>query len=492
MQLTHKNNFQMNQKRSKKGFALYLSMAFFFALFSFGNLAHASVLYDQSTTGDSFLLNNDVGGFPTGHHFYSRFIPPNHIGNLFPGTGGWTATGDIRYLKIRLASTNVPACNTISNVLIAKTDGNYISGTIGTPSTSNTTGDCVFPITGASNAGQAVGSIFVCTTGTCNNTNGNLVLEGNSFNVGYTVDGNQDHEYTGGFGFQFCDSGGCGSSGFTPLNTTSRIDTFTYATSTGIANVTGYWNATSTTGITERLSFWQTSTQLGMESYVQVTASTTGAFNFSFEFLGLPTPYNGSTTTAPILAPYTLHASLDQYDGNYYDPFGTSGLDQSKYITNLDATSTTVSTLTYGLPDYTTSPGLQQLPEYECAITSITGCLKNAGIWLFYPTSDTVEQFKTLGTDLQGKFPFAYAYGVNTLRQELWNSSQTSTTTIALNVKLIPGHGTSTIELLSASKLNAVPYAGTIKTILGWILWLYAIEFIYYRVIRSHDPNTPQ
>jgi len=279
---------------------------------------------------------------------------------------------------------------------------------------------------------------------------------------------------------------------FVPPNTTSRIDTFTYATSTRIANVTGYWNATTTTGITERLTFWQSSTQLGQESYAQITATTTGAFNYSFEFLGLPTPYTGSTTTAPVIAPYQLHASLDQYNNAYYDPFGTSGLNQSLYITNLDLAVVTVSTLTYGLTDFSTASGLQAYPEYECGITSITGCLKNAGIWLFYPGADTVEQFKSLSTDLAGKFPFAYAYGVNTLRQELWNSTQTSTTTIALAVKLIPGHATSSIELLSATKLSAVPYAGLIKTILGWILWLFAIEFIYYRVIRSHDPNTPQ
>jgi len=272
---------------------------------------------------------------------------------------------------------------------------------------------------------------------------------------------------------------------FTPPDTSTRIDTFTYATSTRIANVTGYWNTHASS--TERLSFWQSSVQLGQESYKDYTATTTGAFNFSFEFLGLPTPYNASTTTAPFVAPYTLHAVIEQRfnDFNVFSGEGTPPVD-------LAATSTVVSTLTYGLKDFTTGAGLQEYPEYECGISSITGCLKNAGIWLFYPSSDSVERFKSLSDTLSGKFPFAYVYGMNTMRNELFESAQTATTTISLNFKIIPGHATSTLTLLSSNLLSNVPYANTVKTIVGFILWLMAAEYVYYRVLRSHDPNTPQ
>lgn len=273
-----------------------------------------------------------------------------------------------------------------------------------------------------------------------------------------------------------------------PPDTSSRIDTFTYSTSTRIANITGYWNTHATSS--ETLSFWQQSNLLGQESFVSFTATTSGAFNFSVEFLGLPTPYTGSTTTAPIIAPYDLVASLDLIDPTYYDPFGQQGLDTSKYKTNLDYEEIHVSTLTYNLDDITTGTGLYSYPEYECGITSITGCLKNAGIWLFYPSASSIEQFKSLGTTLQGKFPFAYAYGIGQMRNELFGASSTPQT-ISLNFKIIPGHGTSTLELISQDKLAAIPYASTVKTILGWILWLLGIEYIYYRVIRSHDPNTP-
>jgi len=268
-------------------------------------------------------------------------------------------------------------------------------------------------------------------------------------------------------------------------DTSTRIETFTYSTTTQMANVTGFWNTHASS--TERLSFWQSSAMLGEESYNSVTATTSGAFNFSFFFVGLPTPYNGSTTTAPFVAPYTLHADIDEVYSDF-NPFTGEGTPPQ----TLDATSTLVSTLTHGYVDYTTGVGLQEYPEYECSISSITGCLKNAGIWLFYPSSDSVERFKSLSDSLSGKFPFAYVYGMNTMRLELFESAQTATTTISLNFKIIPGHATSSLTLLSSSLLSNVPYANTVKTIIGFILWLMGAEYVYYRVLRSHDPNTPQ
>lgn len=271
-----------------------------------------------------------------------------------------------------------------------------------------------------------------------------------------------------------------------PPDFSSRIDTFTYATSTQTVNITGYWNIPSDPFVSETLEFYQESTALGRESFVSVSATTTGAFNFTFPYKILPTP-GGATTTAPILETIYFHAKLYSVDSNYYDPFGLGGLDTSLYKTLLDSASATLTELTH---DLDLPIGLLEYPEYECAITSITGCLKNAGIWLFYPSSQKIDQFKSLSSDLQTKFPFAYAYGVNQMRQELFSASSTPQT-ISLTFKIIPGHGTSTLELISQSKLSAVPYANTVKTILGWILWLLAIEYIYYRVIRAHDPNTP-
>jgi len=103
--------------------------------------------------------------------------------------------------------------------------------------------------------------------------------------------------------------------------------------------------------------------------------------------------------------------------------------------------------------------------------------------YLTMPTSASVDRFKQL--TLENSFPFAYAYDIGQMRLDLFDSPHAGTTTIAVTV---PGFGT--ITFLSASMISAVPYASTIKFILGCLIWLMGIEFIYYTVIRSHNTNT--
>lgn len=273
----------------------------------------------------------------------------------------------------------------------------------------------------------------------------------------------------------------------TPPHFDSEITSFTYSTTTRIANITGYWNVPTGTSTSERLTFFQDSSTLGTSNYVQLIATTTGNFNFNFEFSGLPTPYNSSTTTSPFFLPYSLNARLDTYDENYYDPFGIHGYDQSKYIIPIDSEIKNISALTYDLPDFSTVSGILTYPEYECSFSSLTGCLKNAGVWLAYPSQEAVDQFKTLNEIAPQKFPFSYVYSANDIIQELLNAVQTGTTTVSVSVPFIPGQGNSTITFLSQDMLENVPYSNLIKTILGWMLWIFAIEYVYYRILKTHD-----
>jgi hypothetical protein len=215
-----------------------------------------------------------------------------------------------------------------------------------------------------------------------------------------------------------------------PVPPTPHIATFTYATSTATAHITGYWGATTTPYTTQRLSFWQYSTSLGKESYQQITATTTGAFDFSFTFRD---PYSWTTSqssTTPIYSSFTLNASLDQYDETHYNfPFGGTIID------NLDATSTTISSSVYNASDFVSTPrALALYPEYECGITSMMGCIKNAAIWLFYPTQDALDSWQTLKGTLETKAPVGYFYLV---KNSIGGLSATSTAAFSL---IIPKH----------------------------------------------------
>lgn len=276
------------------------------------------------------------------------------------------------------------------------------------------------------------------------------------------------------------------SSSFPPPNTSSRIDTFTYSTTTAKATVTGYWNASSSNKY-DKLYFYQFSDTLGQESQQQISATTSGSFNIQFDWLPTYTVSSSTaTTTAPLPFNVVLHAKLYSYNSASY----CFGCNTTTYETLIQATSTgTVSTSPYTY-NFDNPRGLSEYPEYECSISSITGCFKNAGIWLFYPAKSSTEQFKSLTSELSSRSPFAYVYAVPELFNELFNAESTASTTIS--VTIYDGKPNEyTFVFLSAGLLNAVPYSATIRTILGWILWLMLIQAFYYQVIRVHDNNTP-
>lgn len=242
-------------------------------------------------------------------------------------------------------------------------------------------------------------------------------------------------------------------------DTSSRIDSFSFSTTTAQATITGYWNATTTLGITERLTFWQFSDTFGEENRKQLIATTTGAFSFTFHF---DDPYawgldEGSTT--PIYTSFTLNASLDQYDEtNYVFPYG------GRIIDNIDAISYTLYASDYDVSDFISTPrDLALYPEYECDLFHLSGCLKNAAIWLFYPTQNALDSWTTLKTTLETKAPIGYFYSVKNAVVGL-----SATSTPSFNI-VIPAH-------------LKTYFFDPFDTGVAGILWLFFIFHFYKRL----------
>lgn len=118
-------------------------------------------------------------------------------------------------------------------------------------------------------------------------------------------------------------------------------------------------------------------------------------------------------------------------------------------------------------------------PTLTCSSLDIACHIKNGFVWLFYPNQNSVDQFSNLS--LENKFPFSYAYDIETLRGELF---PTATSTFAISV---PFGNFGTTTLLSTTQIEAVPYASTIKTILGYILWILFAEMCYQQILKSHN-----
>ena len=196
---------------------------------------------------------------------------------------------------------------------------------------------------------------------------------------------------------------------------------------------------------------------------------------------------SGATTTT-----YTVNTDLPA--GKFKIYASVYALDSYGAFGPTYAATTTFFTLNSSYFEHlvgTSTPANLAYKNAPCGITDVSGCIQNALAFLFYPTVSPGQAFTTVSSAAQGKFPFVYVYQLGAIRTSLLSSSSTAPTGLTINLWKIPNHATSTIELISQTKVAAVPFAGTIYTVLTWLIWLGMAEYIYYRVIRMHDVNTP-
>jgi len=206
-----------------------------------------------------------------------------------------------------------------------------------------------------------------------------------------------------------------------------------------------------------------------------VLTNTTLGVSVNMAPLSLPASQvvNGAwsvTRSLPFDGNYTVKAYLyDTYDA-------TSTAYTSTIIFGLGTTTTTSTTTQANLPG---SP----LP-IDCGTFDIGCYIKNAMVWLFYPTQASTDQFSQLS--LQSTFPFSYAYDTVDAVGELFNTSATASSTISVTVPWL-NHTTTTFTFLSAALLSAVPFSGLIRTIISYLLWLGLAVYLYRSILKSHD-----
>ena len=138
----------------------------------------------------------------------------------------------------------------------------------------------------------------------------------------------------------------------------------------------------------------------------------------------------------------------------------------------------------FGVVSATDLPALVVTPPdvvsaASCDTWDFACYLKNAFAWAFVPSSDSISQFTSLG--LQQAFPFSYLYDFGSLYTQLFSNS--GSMQYAVSVPFL-GH---TLDLISASQISAVPYASTIKTLLGYLLYFYTGFFLYRLLLKAHD-----
>lgn len=277
-----------------------------------------------------------------------------------------------------------------------------------------------------------------------------------------------------------------------PATASTTIDTIapsgTIASSSPITiTITGHLGtndlaSTTAAGNTVRLLSWVGGVDTAFTSPNHTwTLSTDGSFTRSYQV----------TTDLPA-GNFKIYASITSagtYDCSAIDTGGVC-----VPIGGINVASTTYFTLNSSYFEHitgTSTPTNLYTPQ-PCGISDLSGCFQNALAALFYPTVSPGAAFQTISQTAQGKAPFVYVYQIAAVRNALFTSSSTAPTSVDVPLWKLPGQtATSSLVMISSTLISNVPYASTVKLIITAILWLMMAEYVYYRVIRMHDTNTP-
>jgi len=106
---------------------------------------------------------------------------------------------------------------------------------------------------------------------------------------------------------------------------------------------------------------------------------------------------------------------------------------------------------------------------------SISQCFS----YLFSPSDEVLSQFSAL--TLQNSAPFSYLYDIDDIFSELFSNSGNREMNLSVTTNI------GEIVFLSRARIEAVPYAGFIKTILGYLFYVVTALGLYRLLLKSHD-----
>lgn len=270
---------------------------------------------------------------------------------------------------------------------------------------------------------------------------------------------------------------------FTAPDYSSRIDSITYATSTNEVTISGYWNTNYPESYNSDELYIFQSDLLGVTNQEFVTATSSGPFTYVYQYNGIQT----ASSSLQFAYDINVTSRLSRLDERYFDPFGTEGLDptNSLYKTLIQEETITIGAEAYdGTHLVKNIEGVYQIPEYPCGLTELTGCLKNAFVWTFYPSESSLQGISTLNDTLRTKAPFSFIYDFKDSISVMWQTS--SVNDFGLTIDIFGG----TFTFISKSMLAAVPFAATIRLILSYALWLMLAFTLYRMTLKLFDNNT--
>lgn len=285
-----------------------------------------------------------------------------------------------------------------------------------------------------------------------------IYLLGSSNNIGYSYDAGATNPITGGVAFALCSGGSCSGALVPPVSSVTLT------------------SPTSQTYTNNPINFVTTNYESGDECFAGVDYdlewnSLQSVIVPRYNFNSCPTGIRTSVATSTMNLPY---------QGNYRVRARMTGF-------VLASSTPWTAWQSFGLGTTTVAidaPAQGFVPQ-DCAWTDFGCGMKNAIGWAFIPDPATVAQFNDL--TLAHSAPFSYVYDVPTVWNELFTNSATTTMEIKVNGLHFVPNSTSSITFISSSMISAVPYASTLRTLMGYILWFMFGLLVYRQVIKVHD-----
>jgi hypothetical protein len=171
--------------------------------------------------------------------------------------------------------------------------------------------------------------------------------------------------------------------------------------------------------------------------------------------------WNTLDQTIVLTASSTWRGVWTSYDSA--SPYPT--YQRSAYFNFSVQSNTLLSSL--GIAGYETIPSLSSasttaIAPAPCSILDVSGCFQNALVFLFYPSTASLDQYSTLWTTIKNKPPFGYVVAVQTAVGTLSASS------------------TATFNLGTVPFMTAIfdPF----RTAVAVLMWLVFIVAFYHRL----------
>jgi len=136
-----------------------------------------------------------------------------------------------------------------------------------------------------------------------------------------------------------------------------------------------------------------------------------------------------------------------------------------------------------GLKSFTTGRTLTvgtTVGSKVCETFDFACYIQNAFTWAFIPSDTSLMQFSSL--TLENSIPFSYLYDIGTIFNELYANGGSSSYSVSADTGVL-----GTITFISPTLISNVPFASTIKTILGYILYFLTAMTLYRLLLRSHS-----